>query len=381
MPIPHLHAYNVDVYSHTLAYHSFTDLLTLLTTNHTLHSSLAHPRTRTAVLHSACSTLPLQRTVLAEWELAEVDVKALLVVLSCVERRLLGGRTIAPLHLSLLIQSLLSSAPSSFAASAQSFISSALSTSSPFLSRFFSSTSTAAYPAAAATRVASSSVSLPSCPALQSLHQPHLSLWLRNPLHSSTFLTEWANQHKPQPPNDTATAADTTHLATLRDTLDSRIVWLGSWRDDRQSLSCFGLYFGTVDRVRDGQHRFDLRQLPYTSVAECQRRMSDASVVWDELPVVSFDLAWSTADAALASGSMPPLLYFPSLTAFLLSVSTFATPNAGEGLRRLLCETHTQQQSEDEEDVLERLECCGKSWRWWAGCLLGECGRHMLPVE
>ena len=268
MPIPQLLTHNVDMYSRTLACHSFTDLLTLLTTSHTLHSSLSHHRTRTALLLSACHLSQSQAR-----EQSEADVKALLAVLSCVERRLLNGRTIAPLHTSLLVQSLLTATSSSSASTSYSFnvsarllLSSALSSSPPFLSCFFSPAPITVNRATVPSTTAPSPQLL-SCPTLQSLSQPHLSLWLRNPFHSTGFLTEWAAQHKPQRPN-TATPANGSHLAAVRDTLDKRILWLGSWRDDRQSLSCFGLYFGTVDRTRDAQHRFDLRQLPYTSVAD-----------------------------------------------------------------------------------------------------------------
>ena len=378
MPIARLLHYSVDLHSHTLAYHSFTDLLTLLTTNHVLHCTFSNPRLRATVLLLACRLLPSQRSALTE--LAEADVKALLVMLSGVERRLLNGRTIAPLHLSLLVQSLLStsfsSASSSLAASLQSLVPTALSPTAPFLSRFFSPPPAAAN--AAATTATTPTDSFPRCPSLDSLKQPHLSLWLRNPFESCGFLTEWAAQHKPQRANASSPAAALLHVSAIRDTLDGRIVWLGSWRDERHSLCCFGLYFGTVDRARDGQHRFDLRQLPMTSVEECQRRMSDPTVLWDELPVVSFDLAWSTDN--VTADSMPSLLYFPSLTAFLLSVSSFTTSNAAAGLRSLLCAPRAQQAQEEEEEVVsEALVSCGKHWRWWAGCLVGECGRHMLP--
>ena len=242
-------------------------------------------------------------------------VDLLVPALARVETHLLHTHLIPPLHLSHLLQALLTADLSS-ALSASS--SSSLGGSS--LSTHHSLAHNGVYPSMQSFFLNwhrhPSEGPLSSPTSLHSLGLPSVCLWLCNPFSIPSWVHRFSMRKR------TAEAQD--ELKDVVAQIDGRVVWIGSAQlrtqpadDNAQQAAAaeaspfaLGYWMGRVEPAAHDKHGAVC--VSSSSIDECQQRMHDPALDWATLPVVVFRVYASTLDH-VCQASYQSMRLFPCL--------------------------------------------------------------------
>ena len=323
-----------DVWFCLLPFCSFTDLLRLSHIHPYLHS-LSRQRTwsdcirRCHLNHHLTAT---QRTIVADkaWSSQQL-VEYLTPALARVETHLLHSHLIPPLHISLLIQALLTADFSSISSSSSS---SSSPSGAACLSHHHSLAHTGSYPSMQSYFLHyhrhPSDGPLPSPTSLHSLHLPAVCLWLSNPFAVPSWVHRFSMRKR------TADAQD--EVKDLVAQMDGRVVWIGSAQLRTQEAEydappaaeapampfAFGYWLGRVEEPRE-KHRAVC--VSTSSIEECQQRLHDPTIDWSTLPIVVYRIHASSIEH-VSHASYQSLRLFPSLAA-VLRVALCGVASAG----------------------------------------------------
>ena len=309
---------HADVWSCLLPFCSFTDLLRLSHIHPYLHT-LSQQRTWSDCIRryhlQPRFTAAQQSIVLDKGWSSQQLVDYLTPALARVETHLLHGHLIPPLHISLLLQALLTADLSS--------VSSSSSASSPSsaasLAPHHSLAHTASYPSMQSYFLHyhrhPSDGPLPSPTSLHSLSLPSVCLWLSNPFSIPSWVHRFSMRKR------TAEAQD--EVKDLVAQMDGRVVWIGSAQlrtaatvDVPHAAAeapampfAFGYWLGRVEEPRDKHVAVCMSS---SSIDECQQRMHDPLVDWSTLPIIVYRIHASSIEH-VSHASYQSLRLFASL--------------------------------------------------------------------
>ena len=294
-----------DVWSCMLPFCSFTDLIRL-SHIHPYLSTLSQQRAWSECIrrsHLQPRLTATQQTIIVDknWTSQHL-IDYLLPALARVETHLLHSHTIPPLHLTLLLQALLTAEPSSIASSSSS-------SSSSSLSHHHSLAHTGSYPSMQSYFLHyhrhPSDPPLPSPTSLHSLSLPSVCLWLSNPFAVPAWVHRFAMRKR------TADAQDEVKDVVAQ--MDGRVVWIGSVQLRPHAVYgggdgeagggggvevaampfAFGYWMGTVEEPRDKHAAVCMSS---STIADCQQRIHDPTIDWSTLPILVYRIHASTLE-------------------------------------------------------------------------------------
>ena len=332
-----------DVWLCMLPFCSYTNLLHLSHIHRHLHS-LSRQRTWSDSIrrsHLQPHLTATQQSIIADkgWS-AQQLMEYVMPALARVETHLLHHHLIPPLHVTLLLQALLTADFSSVSSSSSS------SSGAASLSHHHSLAHTGSYPNMQSYFLHyhrhPSDGPLSSPTSLHSLSLPSVCLWLSNPFAVPSWVHRFSMRKR------TAEAQD--EVRDLVAQMDGRVVWIGSAQlrttavhatqaaaDTPTMPFAFGYWLGRIEEPRE---RHVSVCMSSSSIDECQQRMHDPAIDWSTLPIVVYRIHASSVEH-VSHASYQSLRLFPSLADVLrlalpaeaLSASTAALVDEALGER------------------------------------------------